>query len=490
VSRDPTKFTRKGDLPAEIERVAASVPDPAETRLSPGVEPGTVLAGKFKVERVINSGGMGIILVAHHLQLHQRVAIKVLRAHVLDDPEVVARFAREARVAAKIKSEHVVRVIDVGSLPNGFPYMVMEHLEGSDLSALLKARGPLPCEEVVEYVLQACEALAEAHIAGVVHRDLKPANLFLTRRADGSPLLKVLDFGISKVTEAFDVDSAMTKTSMIMGSPQYMSPEQLKSARNVDGRADIWAIGVVLYRLIANRNPFHADSTPELCVEILHGDPTPIRDLVPAVPEGLANAIARCLKKKPADRFQSIAELARALAPFAPERAKATVGRIAGIYENGPRPSLPSSSRDERDTERDNSETDAGARTMSGSITASVSDSTPRRRRSRAPLLIGIGAVAAVVSFAGVQLVRDMRAAPSAPPVAAASTPAAPTPEPKELPVPSASATISATPNVADASVVARPKPSVVVRPAPSATASASIKPGASAPPNDFGGPY
>jgi serine/threonine-protein kinase len=375
-----------------------------DTRVSPGVEPGSVLAGKFRVERVLNAGGMGVILVAYHIQLDQRVAIKVLRTHILDEPEVVARFAREARIAAKIRSEHVVRVLDVGSLPNGSPYMVMEYLQGSDLSALVKARGPLAVEEAVEYVLQACEALAEAHLAGVVHRDLKPANLFLTRRADGTSLLKVLDFGISKVIAPLDEDSAMTKTAVMMGSPHYMSPEQLKSARSVDARADIWALGVVLYKLVTGVNPFNAETTPELCVEILHGKPTALAKVAPAAPAGLGEVIERCLKKKPADRFRNVAELAHALAPFASTSAKASVDRIEGVYRAAPPP--PSHSSDDIDTHREGNaqepsvavDTDAGGRTITTSV------SKPRAQRSRrltpwiaaGALVAGIGGTLAI----------------------------------------------------------------------------------------------
>jgi serine/threonine protein kinase len=482
----------------------------SDTRVSPGVEPGTVLANKFRVERVLASGGMGIIFVAHHLQLDQRVAIKVLRTHVLDDPEIVARFAREARVAAKIKSEHVVRVIDVGALPNGAPYMVMEHLQGSDLSALLKARGPIPVDEAVEYVLQACEALAEAHLAGVVHRDLKPANLFLTRRADGSPLLKVLDFGISKVVEPLDTDSAMTKTSMIMGSPHYMSPEQLRSARKVDGRADIWALGVVLYRLIVGKNPFQAETTPELCVEILHGKPVPLLDVVPEAPKGLSEVIEGCLQKKPDKRYANVAKLARALEPFANARARASVDRISGVYRAAPpvvdsAPSVRSAAEPARAERqgRASDATDLGARTVSEkseSVAASVSDNLARRRRS--PVLIGLGLVAVGVAGGafGLRYVRGAPTSASAVPVVstviapAATAPAAPASTavaaPSETPAaaPSASAPVH--------EVVRTRAHHHLKHAAPSASATAAAPPKPSAAPSSdnpqskFGGPF
>ena len=187
--------------------LGASQPfSPCEDRL--------VLLGKYRVDRILGAGGIGVIVAAHHLQLDERVAIKFLLPDALQSPDVVARFAQEARAAVKIKSEHVVRVIDVGTLASGSPYMVMEYLEGADLSAVLSRRGPMPVEEVVGLVLQACEALAEAHALGIVHRDLKPANLFSIARADGSASVKVLDFGISKVTTA-GADMGMTTTSAI-----------------------------------------------------------------------------------------------------------------------------------------------------------------------------------------------------------------------------------------------------------------------------------
>src|SRR5258706_2580107 len=207
----------------------------------PPVREGEILAGKYRVERVLGVGGMGVVVAATHIQLEERVAIKFLIKDALASGEAVARFAREARAAVKIKSEHVARVIDVGTLETGAPYMVMEYLEGGDLSQVLQSRGSLPMEEAVEYVLQACEAIAHAHVLGIVHRDLKPANLFLIRRPDGTNAIKVVDFGISKVMpgKGSSSDNAMTRTRAVMGSPLYMSPEQMTSTRDVDGRTDI-----------------------------------------------------------------------------------------------------------------------------------------------------------------------------------------------------------------------------------------------------------
>ncbi|HUH02702.1 MAG TPA: protein kinase [Kofleriaceae bacterium] len=293
------------------------------------MQAGEVLAGKYRIERVLGEGGMGLVCAAMHEHLRQRVAIKFLLPAALARQETVARFLREARAAVQLKSQHVGRVIDVGTLETGAPYIVMEYLEGCDLSEL---RGPqaLPPHEVVDYVLQACEALAEAHALGIIHRDIKPANLFVTRQPDGSALVKVLDFGIAKVSP-LDADFDMTKTQAVMGSPGYMSPEQLRSTRDVDVRADIWSLGVVLYELMAGRAPFVADSFSDLCIKIAMDPPPPL--VAPHVSPDLAQVVARCLEKDPSARFSNVAELAAALAPFGPPGADVRAARIARVLK-------------------------------------------------------------------------------------------------------------------------------------------------------------
>ena len=292
---------------------------------------GDVLSGKYRIERVLGSGGMGVVVAAHHLQLDERVAIKFLLPEGLKNPEALVRFEREARAAVKIKNEHVARTIDVGKLENGAPYIVMEFLEGSDLATLLRSRRSLKVDEAVEYLLQASEAIAEAHALGIIHRDLKLENLFVVRRADGLMSIKVLDFGISKVTGTAGSgrDMGMTRTSTIMGSPVYMSPEQLHSTRDVDTRTDIWALGVILYELISGRPPFSGDSLPELVAKILTRPPEPLLNLRPDAPIGLERVILRCLEKDKALRYGNIAELAMALVEFGPRRARASAERIS-----------------------------------------------------------------------------------------------------------------------------------------------------------------
>jgi serine/threonine protein kinase len=301
-----------------------------------GVGPGEVLAGKYRVERVLGQGGMGIVVAAHHLQLDEKVALKFLLPEALGNPEAVARFVREARAAVKIKSEHVARVSDVGQLENGAPYMVMEFLQGGDLAAWLKQNGALPFEQAVDFVLQASVAVADAHALGIVHRDLKPANLFCVRRSDGQLTIKVLDFGISKTTNlgASGPGMDMTKTSALMGTPLYMSPEQMRSSRDVDGTTDIWALGVILFELMAGRTPFFADSVTELVMKVASDPPPPLCTFRPEAPAGLDAVIAKCLEKDRGKRYRNIGELALALLPFAPKRAKASVDRISGILQS------------------------------------------------------------------------------------------------------------------------------------------------------------
>ena len=294
---------------------------------------GDVLLGKYVVEKVLGMGGMGVVVAAHHRQLDERVALKFLLPEAAANPEVVARFLREARAAAKIKSEHVTRVFDVGTMESGAPFLVMEYLEGRDLSALLGQHGPLEPGLAVDYVLQACEALAEAHAARIVHRDLKPHNLFLSHRADGSSCIKVLDFGISKSVTT--VDGAMTRTSAMMGSPLYMSPEQMVSARDADVRSDIWALGVILHELTSGKTPFEAETMPQLVVQVTQHAPRPLRADRPDAPAALEAAIARCLEKDPRRRYQNVAELAEALSPFASAERRGSVSRISRVLGAG-----------------------------------------------------------------------------------------------------------------------------------------------------------
>ena len=289
---------------------------------------GETLAGKYLVTRVIAEGGMGIVVAARHLKLDQQVALKFMLPELLLSPEAAGRFLREARAAVMLRSEHVARILDISELPTGLPYIVMELLEGSDLGAVIYASAPLSVDDAIDYVLQACEAIAEAHALGIVHRDLKPENLFVTRRRDGAAWIKVLDFGISKVIPGLEArqGGARVTTRESMGSPTYMSPEQMRCTRDVDGRADIWSLGIILYELLTGRQPFTGRSIAEVCLKVTQ---EPLPPMARAdLPEGLAAVVEKCLVKEPDARYLTVADLVRALAPFAPRRSQASVNEV------------------------------------------------------------------------------------------------------------------------------------------------------------------
>ena len=267
---------------------------------------GEVIGGRFRIDRVIGIGGFGEVAAATHLELRQSVALKIMKDELVGDTEIIERFLREARAVAVLRTDHVCRVLDVARTESGTPYIVMDLLEGTDVGGMLR-QAPLPVATAVDFVVQACVALAEAHPRGIVHRDLKPPNLFVTRRVDGSSLVKVLDFGVAKAAD----ELRLTHSMAMLGSPQYMSPEQLTTPRDVDARTDIWSLGVTLYQMISGRLPFPSAQIGELAVMITTEPPRPI-DIEP----GLRAVIMRCLEKERSARFVDVAALAAALAPF------------------------------------------------------------------------------------------------------------------------------------------------------------------------------
>ncbi len=272
---------------------------------------------------------MGLVVAATNLALKQPVALKLLLPEHMQNPQTVERFCREASASAQLRGEHVCRVYDVGVLEDGVPYFVMELLQGADLSTILARAGTLPLNLAVQHVLQACVGVAEAHALGIVHRDLKPANLFLTMRPDGEPLIKVLDFGIAKSSS--EPRTSLTRTDVMLGSPAYMSPEQLRSTRSVDVRSDIWSIGVILYELVAGRQPFVGDSFTDLALHIV-GDRTPA---LSGAPKAFCAVIERCLAKDRADRYANLAQLADALAPYAGPRGADLSSAVARLLQLG-----------------------------------------------------------------------------------------------------------------------------------------------------------
>lgn len=298
--------------------------------------PGSMIAGKYRVEEIIARGGVGVVLSAWHAILNQRVAIKFLLPAVVGKKDAAARFLREARAASRIQSEHVVRILDMGTHDSGAPFLVMEFLVGTDLSVLIRRRGRARVADAVDYIIQTCEALAEAHALGIVHRDLKPANLFLTERPDGSPFIKVVDFGMSKallpeVMGGASIEVSLTATSVSVGSPAYMSPEQVRSAKYVDSRTDVWSLGVILFELLAGRPPFEANNLFGICAKITADKPPQLRAIRSDVSEELEAIVMGCLTKDVNERIQNVAVLSQALLPFATAESKPAVERIARV---------------------------------------------------------------------------------------------------------------------------------------------------------------
>ena len=265
---------------------------------------GTVLDKRLRLDDIVGIGSMGIVVSATDVERGTRVAVKVMRDALVALPAAVERFLFEARQMTRFRSEHAVRILDIGLLPSGAPYLVMELLVGTDLARAL-LHGPLSPGRAVDYVLQACVAVAESHALGIVHRDLKPANLFVTR----TQLVKVLDCGLAKALA--DDEPRLSHVNIQLGSPGYMSPEQIESPRSVDARTDIWALGATLYHLVAGRPPFPAPNATAIAIQVASAEPLPI----PIDPE-LRAVIDRCLAKSRERRYPEIAELVAALEPF------------------------------------------------------------------------------------------------------------------------------------------------------------------------------
>jgi serine/threonine-protein kinase len=311
----------------------------AAAQKSPLPAVGDLLAQKYRIKRMLGAGGMGAVYMAHDESLSRDVAIKVLLPETSSDKDSVVRFLNEARAAARIRNEHVPQVYEINKLDNGSAYIVLEFLEGHDLGQVQKGWGTFPVHVAVDFIVQGLEGIAAAHSMGIVHRDLKPANLFLTKHPDGSDCIKVLDFGISKTNDlakSMGNDDGVTKTKALLGSPSYMAPEQFKNAKGVDHRADIWSLGVILYKLLTNKKPFEGETPFELFEAVTQSRPVSPRSFRPEIPEALEQVIYRCFARDPAQRFQNCAELAMALAPFGPPHVQTSVDRICRTLQVTP----------------------------------------------------------------------------------------------------------------------------------------------------------
>lgn len=441
------------------------------------ITPGALVAGKYRTERLLGQGGMGAVVLAKDETTGQPLAIKFLLPSLRDEGHFVGRFRREAQATARLSSEHVPRVLDVGSTAEGAPFIVMEYCEGRDLRVLVKEEGPLPEHEAAAYIGQACVALAEAHALGIVHRDLKPSNLLLGRSADGKPLIKVLDFGVAKVRPTAEAESDhITATGTILGSRLFMAPEQMRRPRDVDARADIWALGVCLYYLVTGHTPFEAATTEEVILAVVMHPPKPLRDLAPRTSPAFEAVVLRCLEKSPRERFESVTELVRALAPLS---------RAPAATASTPRatPPKPAATPVPDDSATEPSLSAAPTRIMDARLRTAIVEANARRspprsrraRKSAVPLvagaslalgvLVGLGALAlwktSSASPADSVGVTDVRAesAPSAttqPSAAPPSTTSAPSAAP--LPAPSSAASEAATAPARAASAAPSPR--------------------------------
>lgn len=448
------------------------------------VKVGELIADKYRVVEILAAGGMGVVVAAEHVQLGQRYAVKFLLSDA-QHAQSVERFLREARAAACIESTRVCRVFDCGTLPDGSPYMVMEHLVGHDLGHELKTRGRLPVGETVDLLLQALEGIAEAHAVGIVHRDLKPSNLFLCQKPGRAREVKVLDFGISKLMATDEsTEEDLTATATMLGSPRYMSPEQVQNAKNVDARTDIWSLGVILYQLLDGRSPFAGTTMGETIGKVLLHVPPPIRETRSDVPDGIGQVIDRCLERDRERRYRNVAELALALAPFGTPASQPSVQRITALLVGGqlgvpaaalaptpasplPRPPPPAEELT-RPMQRRVATDDLTVGTVGPVTQAAAAEFRPKRRG----LLVAVGALALLGAGAVLALALAGSNPSSPAPVSAlAATPPVPAPPPSAAPAvePSPSATAVAT------APSAEPVASAPV--APSASASPALQP-------------
>jgi serine/threonine-protein kinase len=407
---------------------------------------GQVIDGKYRIESILGISGMGVVYLATHLEIDQSVAIKFL-LHGAGDPAALARFRREARAMGKIRSEHAVRVIDVGQLDAKTPFIVMEYLEGRDLSALMKEMGKVTLAFAAEVLLQACEALAVAHVAGVIHRDLKPSNIFLTTQSDGAPHVKVIDFGVAKFRRSeLDKSENVTHSSSLVGSPRYMAPEQIGGdSEALDQRVDVWALGIILQEMVTGQRVFRGEGVGQLLIAIATQPPADIAKQWPEAPAPLVALIRRTLQRNPEHRTADVGEFAEALAQFTPggpARAARTTSALMASRPRLPNGAL-SSGRLPTVPEAPAEASPSGVSSPSGVLPAVASSVRLERasssRRTVAIVAVAIGTIGlAGAAFAFVkhredpqQTATGMVAAPTAaqPPPAAVDVAPSPTPD-------------------------------------------------------------
>jgi eukaryotic-like serine/threonine-protein kinase len=458
------------------------VPSPGATRLASrhrnhrdggarldSFKDGDVICDKYEVTGTLGEGGMGKVLAARHRELDRKVALKFLHASLRGDPEACARFTHEARATSRLENEHVARVYDVDKV-EGVPFIAMEHLTGRDLGAELEERGQLPFKECADLLLQACEAIDEAHALGIVHRDLKPANLFVTKR-NGTPFIKVLDFGISKSTAAGDM--SVTAHTGFLGSPSYMSPEQLTNPRSVDARSDVWALGVILYEMITGTMPFEGETVAAVATAILTGPYPSASEHRPGIPPGLADTIADALEKNRDERLPSVEAFAARVASYGTDVARASYDRIRrsasgshppseGLPEPGAQKAPPSRERGgETLAKQITGITDAPVVDVDG---AAKTATRPMRWRPLAALGVVVAAAALTIALPRLRQARHAATADSATLATVESTPSGTASAP--LPIPSTGGQEVAPAMPATSSSAALPTPADETRPA------------------------
>jgi serine/threonine protein kinase len=481
----------RSTYPVEVEPISEVEPtaDAVKDLLSK-LRPGLRVDDKYDVQAIIGRGGMGVVVAARHLDLGRDVALKFLCSSsngTTNGDEMRARFRREAQISAKLRNEHITRVLDVGSFA-GASFMVMERLEGNDLRRKLReAGGKLPLNVAMNYVLQLCEGIAEAHAHGIVHRDLKPSNLFITHAPDGTDLLKILDFGISKWSDA-EVGE-LTKDGMVLGSPKYMAPEQVFGATTIDTRADVWSIGAIFYQMLAGRTPYVETTLARFCQEIMSGPP-PRLDTVADVPKAVADVVERCFEQKPEDRMSSVADLAGALLDAVEEPGNSIRERLGAIMSSAGGAFPVPSSRTFSSTSISGSARSVvpGSTKLSPSATPTPAPAPQAAKSPIVPISIAIAvaavAVAVIVKVLGTKA-PVVAAAPVAPVVTATAVATTLAPTPPATPAATTPATAAATPlpaTAAAAPATGAAKPHVVYVPV-AAKATGATAPATATPP-------
>ncbi len=443
---------------------------------------GDVIGDKYRLDRLVGEGGMGVVYAATHLPLAQPVALKVVRPDPSNRATATTRLVREARMVASLTSEHVARVQDVGTIADGTPYLVMELLSGATLQAIVSEQGALSVSEASEAIIQACHGLGDAHSHGIIHRDVKPSNLFRTFDGSGAPRVKVIDFGVSKASQGVDDANMLeTKTGTLLGSPPFMSPEQIQTASDVDARTDVWSLGVVLYFLVSGKRPFEAQSLLDLMTLIAYEKEASLRTRAPSVPAGFEQVVDRCLQKRRDDRFSGVAELAEALVPFAPGRTHALAARVARVSPSWPGPAaLPAPIEAGGTITRTVTAAEPADGSTVGGISTQGTQRNPGRRRWAKAAALALGGAIAVAATVGFS--RRERAGEPAPIPASSFAPRIPPTSPAIAPVSSAPADEGSTAvAVPLASGSALPAPSVSQR-TPASVARPGPRPRAGAP--------